>query len=92
MHGRRRLELVGEGHDVDTGWRELTAQALEARGRSLEEWIEHAVELEEQAELVDDAELVAALRSVAAIVRDRRDRLVDEALSLRMRGRQEPPA
>jgi hypothetical protein len=84
--GRRPLELADPAHDVDSGWRELEATAAEARGRSLEECLDHMAEVEALAERAGLESLLLELRSTAALIRDYRDRIVDDVRALRLRG------
>ena len=65
-------------------WRHVGADALEARVVAITNWLAATDDLVEQADHYTDGQLAQVLRSAAGLVRERRDRLVDQARDLRM--------
>lgn len=68
-------------HQIDTGWREAAAQALEAKALSVTDLLAHIDNVTELA--AGDEPLLSVLRQAAGLIRSRRNDLVREAEQLR---------
>lgn len=68
-------------HTIETNWRENDATALEERVLALNQWLDHTEDIIEMLE--GDKEVVIALRSLAGLIRSRRDDIGNEASKLR---------
>jgi len=64
-------------------WRELEAVALDARSQACGDWLDRTDDLIDAATRHGDDKLAAELRSVAALVRDRRNELNSTSRALR---------
>lgn len=68
-------------HTIETNWRENDATALEERVLALNQWLDHTEDIIEMLE--GDKEVVISLRSLAGLIRSRRDDIGNEASKLR---------
>ncbi len=68
-------------HTIETNWREIDATALEERVVALNEWLDHTNDMIEMLE--EDNEVVTLSRSLAGLVRSRRNDISQEAERLR---------
>jgi hypothetical protein len=68
-------------HTLETNWREIDASALEERVIALNEWLDHTEDMIEM--LKNDKEVATSSRSLAGLIRSRRDDIANAAANLR---------
>jgi hypothetical protein len=68
-------------HTVEAQWREANVNVLLERVHAIDDWLEHTIDLEELFE--EDERLSTQLRSLAALLRSRRNDISSEAETLR---------
>jgi hypothetical protein len=73
--------MTRAAHTIETNWREIDAAALEERVVGLNDWLDHTEDVIEM--LKEDDQFVTSARSLAGLVRSRRNDMANAAANLR---------
>jgi hypothetical protein len=70
-------------HALDSSWRDAEASALELRVVQIQNWLAHTDELVAMFGMHSDEQVAQVLRSAAGLLKERRNRLAEDARALR---------